>query len=430
MADTNVRGPVSSMGSLEVQSGTAANIEPFDGPSLSYQGFAVPDLRSVPFAKDGTAPNRVPGFLLTNDFYGVDNIPQTATTTVLGAAQVATALTALSLITAQVNGGASGVPSIAIGVPILPAGTTIATTANIALDFGFATGTTTANSSTVAVNDNTLFSLGQWIVIGGAANSGGTASLITQVQSISTSNTTTITVGSNLPLATFSNAPIGAANLFGSGLLPLATQFGPSAPVATAHSTRTAAGLARVMNPREMLARNVSVSVGTTSATTSFTVTGWDVWGNPMTEKLTVILANRNVSTFFGKKAFKYLQSIVPSTSDAESFSIGLGDVFGVPVRADEWDQVQITWNGCQVPTSLGFAAAATTSPATNTTGDVRGTIQVSTNGTGSAASVATAQVSNNAARLCIIQNPGVWNQLFATPLNTVPMFGVAQSTT
>lgn len=435
MADSNFRGPVTAMGSLEdsnFTTGTTAlvSISPFDGPSLSYQGFAFPDLRSVPFAKDGTAPARVPGVLLLNDFYAVDNVPQTASTTLLAAAQTATAVTALAIVTAQVNGGSSGIPSLAIGVPIIPVGTTVATTANIALDFGFATGTTAANSSTVIVNDNMLFTLGQWIVIGGTANSSGSSSTITQVTAISTSNTTTINVGPTLPQAAFSNAPIGAANLFGSGLLPPAASFGPSAPAATAHSLRTAAGLMRVMNPREMISRNVSITVGTTGATTTIVVSGWDVWGNPMVENIVVPLANRGSSTIFGKKAFKYIQSAVPTTSVATTFALGVGDVFGLPFRADEWEQTQIFWNGCQVPTSLGFSVASTISPTTNTAGDVRGTIQVSTNGTGSAASVATAQVSNNAARLCIIQNPGLWNTVYATPNNIVPLYGVAQANT
>ena len=59
MADSNFRGPLASMGSLEDTNATTGTtslvqISPFDGPSICYQDMAVPDIRSVPFAKDGT----------------------------------------------------------------------------------------------------------------------------------------------------------------------------------------------------------------------------------------------------------------------------------------------------------------------------------------------------------------------------------------
>lgn len=428
MADTNWRGPVNAMGALEVDAATA-QVLPLDGPSLFYQGVGFPDIRSAPFAKDGFRPGQQPAFLAVADFFAVDNFPQAAATALLAASQAATAATALSLATTQVNGPAAGVPSVAIGVPIVPQGTTVVTSPVIALDFGFTTGTTVAGSTTVVVADNTQFTLNQWLIIGGVGNAASSTSLITQVMSIATANLTGITV-SPAPATGVSHAPIGAANLFGGQFLPPATQFGPSAPAASAWSPNLVAGLARVHNPREMLARNVSVTAGTTSATTAVTVLGYDVWRQPMSEAITIPSGNRSATTFFGSKAFKFIVSATPSTTAGGSLGLGIGDVFGLPGRADEWEQTQIFWNGCSVPTRLGFTAAATTSPATNTTGDVRGTIQVSTNGTGTAAAVATAAVSNGTARLVIIQNPGVWNTLNATPINPVPLFGVTNSTT
>jgi len=82
------------MGSLEVDAATAG-VQPLDGPSMSYQGDAVPDIRSAPFAKDGFSPGQQPAFLTINTFYAVDNIPQAASTTLLAAAQAATAATAI-----------------------------------------------------------------------------------------------------------------------------------------------------------------------------------------------------------------------------------------------------------------------------------------------------------------------------------------------
>lgn len=427
MGDTNFRGPVNSMGSLETDAATAS-VMPLDGPSMFYQNVAFPDIRSAPFAKDGFRAGQQPAFLSIPDFIAVNSFPQAATTTLLAASAAATAATVMALATAQVNGPGAGIQSVAIGVPIIPQGTT-ATTSVLALDFGFATGTTVAASSTVVVNDNTLFTLGQWLVVGGVGNSAASASLITQVRSIATANTTGITVVPS-PATAISHAPIGAANLYGDAGIAAGTQFGPGTATPNAHGPNIAAGLARVHNPVEMTSRNVSVTAGTTTATSTVTIIGYDVWRQLMSEQIAIPSGNRSATTFFGNKAFKYIASATPSTTAGGPLSLGVGDVFGLPVRADQWEHTQIFWNGCSVPTSLGFRAASTISPATNTGGDVRGTIQVSTNGTGTAAAVATAAVSNGTARLTIIQNPGVWNTIFGTPVNTVPMFGVVNSTT
>lgn len=437
MADSNFRGPLTSMGSMEdinqnaTGSLTPVPISPFDGPSIFYQGYMIPDPRAVPFAKDGLQPARQFGALSLGDSWAVDQQPQAATTNLLSAAQALTAGTPIVFNSVQTTALAAGGSWLTYAIPIQPQNTSNLTTANVVLDFGFTSGTTVANSSTVNCLDNTQLSVGQWIIIGGVGNSGGTAPLFTQVQSIATTNLTGATVGPNLPAAAL-NAPIGAGNLFGSSLLPYGTPFGPANASASHHIIALAAGLARVYNPREGVARNLSVTIATTTATTTIEFFGWDVWKQPMTESITIPSANRVAagSTFFGAKAWKYVQSASVSTTAGGTATIGIGDVFGFPARIDHFEQSQMFWNGCQVPTSVGFNAAATTPPATNTTGDVRGTIQVSTLGTGSAAAVATAAVSNGTARLAIIQNPGVWNQITCTPNNLTPFFGLAQSTT
>ncbi len=196
-------------------------------------------------------------------------------------------------------------------MPIIPVGTSVVTTAAIAIDFGFTTGTTVANSSTIAVIDNTLFKVGQWLVVGNVANTSGSKSLISQVQSIATANTTTITVAPS-PATGLASVPIGQANLYDAGLLPPATQFGPAAASANAHAFGGAiqAGLARIYNPRETLARNIAIQ-GLTAGGYSAVVTGWDLWGNPMTEVITLSSA----TTGAGKRAFKYIGSITSGTS-------------------------------------------------------------------------------------------------------------------
>jgi hypothetical protein len=393
---------------------------------MFYQGVAFPDIRSAPFAKDGFRPGQQAAFMASNHIWLVDNIPQLRNTSLIATTQVGTAATALPLATTQVNGLASAC-NIAVGVPIIPVGTSVVTYV-MALDFGFATGTTAANSSTVVVVDNRYFSVGQWIIIGGAGNAAATRSHVAQVVSIATANITGLTI-SPVAVTTILNAPIGQGNLFGGDLVTQGTQFGPQTASASAHSFGGAfqAGLAKVFNPRECLARNISMQ-SVTAQTISGILSGWDLWGNPMTELLTLT----SQTTMAGKKAFKYIGSFVPGTGSAggsQAFSLGLGDTFGFPVRLDEWEQTWVSWNGANFVNSNGFSAAVTT-PATSTTGDVRGTIQISTAIlTGVLGTAASAIASNGTGRLAIEGAIGVWNQAFGTPVNAIPMFGVAQST-
>ena len=429
MADSNFRGPINSMGALEVNAATTA-VEPLDGPSMLYQGYAYPDIRSAPFAKDGFRPGQQAAFLPATDFIALDYIPQKAASTLLAAAQIVTSAVAAALVTAQPAGVASAA-GIAVGVPIIPLGTTVATFANLALDFGFTTGTTVTNSSTVTVVDNTIFRLGQWLVIGGVGNSSASRSQVVQVASLVTGGQTAITV-SPAVVTGIANAQIGQGNLWGSAQLPNAATFGPAAPAANAHAFGGAmeAGLARIFNPREMGSRNISVQ-GVTAIAVAYSavVSGWDVWGAPMTE---IISAATGVTTFMGKKAFKYISSITSGTTvpSSQTVAFGLSDVVGLPIRADYWEEVSAAWNGVQMANFSGFVAGITGTTAANGTADVRGTLQLSTAiVTGGLATAMSVVASNGTGRIAVSMNVTPMASILATPINQVPMFGVAQYT-
>lgn len=417
MADTNFRGPLNSMGSLEVQAGNTATIEPLDGPSLFYQASGFPDLRTT-FPKDGMLPARALGFLQT-DVVTVDGVPQATGTALLAAAQVLTAGTAMALATVGVLGGTAAGASIAVGVPFLPPGTTVVTTV-IALDFGFTTGTTTTNSSTVVVVDNTLFEVGQWIIVGNVGNGAATRSLIAQVQSVATANTTGITI-SPVAATGLANVPIGQANLYGSGLLPPATQFGPAAASASAVAIAGAqdGGFARIMNPKEMLARSLSFGTATTAGTTSVVVSGYDIWGQPLTERISISPA---ASAALGAKAFKYILNAVPSTTSATTYTLGIGGLFGFPFRLDEPEQALIRFGGTTNPTAavLSSTVIATAAPAaaTQTTGDVRGTVSATAYAAGG---------PDGVRRLHIVQFINPMSMIAATPNNLTPTYGTTQ---
>lgn len=112
--------------------------------------------------------------------------------------------------------------------------------------------------------------------------------------------------------------------------------------------------------------RNVIVDAAG-AATAVLTVTGTDVYGVPMSEAITL----NGTTAVAGKKAFKTITSIAASAA-ATDFFVGTGDVFGLPIRANNRNYVQTAWNSAFVTTGTFAAADATT--ATTTTGDVRGT--------------------------------------------------------
>lgn len=127
-------------------------------------------------------------------------------------------------------------------------------------------------------------------------------------------------------------------------------------------------------NNSTMVGRAVSITDAASATGGNVLVSGYDTFGFPMSE---LIAAAAGASTTNGKKAFKFIASVVPQFTDAHNYSVGTLDIFGLPIRADLWDQVLVYWNSALLTANTGFTAAVTTSPATTTTGDVRGTYAV-----------------------------------------------------
>jgi len=415
MAETLNRGPNISIGSL-----MDTRVEQLDGPSMEYQGDMVPDPRFSPANKDSLSPGSIKGFYNNPYFVLVDTIPSaTATGTVAASQAPSTTAGVALLLTTAVLGTAAGVPVWTPGVPIIPANGVAVVTVS-AIDFGFTTGTTTNNSSTVVVADNSLFQVGQWIVIGGVGAAGATnVALICQVASKST-NTTVITISPNAATS-LSNAPIGQGNFY-NPFTPPATQFGPNNASANAAEPYRVAGFGLAFNPIEGSCRALNVTAASIgSGTTSVLISGYDIYGNPMTN---VIQAN-GTTPVNGTKAFKYVSSIVTTGTAATtvtpaSIAVGISDVFGVNIRSDKYEYLDIFWNGGWANTNAGWTAALGTT-STATTVDVRGTINAST------LAVATVASTNGARRLTVMMSVPIQNMINATPLNSNTLFGTPQ---
>jgi hypothetical protein len=138
-----------------------------------------------------------------------------------------------------------------------------------------------------------------------------------------------------------------------------------------------------VADPTKNIARAISVTASSGAAGGNFLIQGADLYGYPMTEKITVASSPSGATTTNGKKAFKFINAVTPQVTDTKSYSVGTADIIGFPVLINTLAYADISWAGSPVVSSAGFVAAVSTT-ASNTTGDARGTyaLQSSSNGT------------------------------------------------
>ncbi len=140
--------------------------------------------------------------------------------------------------------------------------------------------------------------------------------------------------------------------------------------------------------------RNITAAASHSSSVVAMdiVVTGYDVYGEPMSELL-AIAATGTSQTAAGLKAFKYIYSYaITAATDAEAntLNIGWGDVLGLPyvlpAKSDFFTNG--TYQNETLEATAPTVVAGVTTTATTTTGDVRGTVDLYTAMDGNAVSV------------------------------------------
>ena len=118
--------------------------------------------------------------------------------------------------------------------------------------------------------------------------------------------------------------------------------------------------------------RAVSLTSTANLSAINFTITGFDQYG----QKMTQTIAGPNNNTVNTSKAFNSVLSIVPNTTDGtHNVTAGTADIFGLPWLCAKPEYVMsLKWNGQITQDGGVFTPGDTTSPATASTGDVRGT--------------------------------------------------------
>ena len=114
--------------------------------------------------------------------------------------------------------------------------------------------------------------------------------------------------------------------------------------------------------------RAVKVNCSTTAR--AFTVSGYDYYGQTMTETITVATAGTAVT---GKKAFFQVSGVTIAGS-ATAAVVGTSDVLGIPVRVFNVAYVVSVKSNSTLAQDAGTFVAADMTTASATTGDVRGT--------------------------------------------------------
>lgn len=407
---TSLNGPVILFGNDNPQQISDTD----SGPNVDYQSNAILDSRyvsQVTAAGEG-AQGGVLAWHNPVEVEALSSIPQAAANANIAALSTPAALAFFTLASANTTGIAVNIPLIPYGQAIQPGAQGLVNV--IALDFGFATGTTTTAAATANVLTLTgptpagytgtatyasrFFYPGQRILVPGAGNAGGTLPLSTIVlatdryaapgQVLAATGTVLM---ANPALAVATGVGIGTSDQeYGVAVKPVVK-----------------AGAVRVYDPAQMTARNVTVTSASTTASGNVIVRGYDIYEQPMSE---IIAIPTTATTNAGNKAFGYIGSVQVQAGGVTTgtVSIGTGSKIGLPVRVDVFEALALWSGGVQIvgpgagalPT--GLVTADQTLVATSSTGDVRGTYTPATlNGTlrlavYHQAPISQAKVSNN----------------------------------
>ena len=228
--------------------------------------------------------------------------------------------------------------------------------------------------------DGTSVTDGTYITAFGTGSGGvGTYTLN---QAINIANTTALILHGNIPFDNPSPMSLGVGPL---GRIYVFDAVPQAAVTNNVAATQTAAGAGAVTLTAGTSAKSVVRTDGTTvvqldlpraikvncsTTARAFTVSGYDYYGQPMSEVITVSVAGTAVT---GKKAFFQVSGATIAGS-ATAVLIGTSDVLGLPVRVTNVAYVASVKSNSTLAQDAGTFVAADTATATTATGDVRGT--------------------------------------------------------
>lgn len=174
-----------------------------------------------------------------------------------------------------------------------------------------------------------------------------------------------------------------------------------------------------VWNPNAGTGRTISITKSSNLDQGVYIVIGRDMYGYKVTEQIT----SSSSTNLVGRKAFKYISSIINTTTPTSTgISIGFNDTYGFPMAVAYTGfnaSVQILATNFSSAAIVALSSATTTlastaATQTSTTPDVRGTYASTT-------------ASNGTVRLQIVVNPTALGMASVTSTNVSPLFGGTQ---
>ena len=215
------------------------------------------------------------------------------------------------------------------------------------------------------------------------------------VSASSTATSTTITAHTNVPLDNPSPMSLGigplgriyvwdivpqavvtnniAATQTPSGAGSLTLTAGTSVKSVT---TTSGATVLQLDCPRAV---QLTTASGTIVTSRTITVSGFDYYGQAMSEAIATGTTSSAVANVAGKKAFFQISGITISGSLPVAITVGTTDVLGLPVRVFNVSYIASVKSNNTLAQDAGTFVAADTATATTTTGDVRGTYDPAT---------------------------------------------------
>jgi len=136
----------------------------------------------------------------------------------------------------------------------------------------------------------------------------------------------------------------------------------------------TTAGGSTVLQLDMPRAVQLTTASGTIVTSRTITVSGFDVYGQAMSEAIATGTTSSAVANVAGKKAFFQISSITISGALPVAITVGTTDVLGIPVRVANVAYVASVKSNNTLAQDAGTFVAADLATATTTTGDVRGT--------------------------------------------------------
>jgi hypothetical protein len=368
MSITAFSGPVIVFGQNPY---TPTEYNPDLGSSLFYAGAGILDPRTVFTYLPGESQSQPDfGWYGFSDILTITAVPYTSTS---GAIVTSANPTSATLALNTTNSSTTGVYYSST----FTRSDTGVTDTVLALD-AYTSVTASASNGILTITANSAMPVGPGMVLLSASTtvSGGTLGASSGVYIVS--QLTTTGAASSIGNGQTGTYQLSQNVTFTSGTVTLAYPNVQSCAIPTNGQTPSV----WLWNPVALLGRAVSVTAAASATYATATVNGYDIYGFPMSENITLSAGN----TVAGKKAFKYIKSVVLSGGTADTthaYSVNTTSVVGFPIRTDSSAELVINAAASQValPIVTGFAAngylpADRTTPSA-TTGDVRGTLDL-----------------------------------------------------